>query len=112
VGVPDDFRLPGIIPDISAVASAALSGVILGTIVGSDGSAAWGTAALKAASLSLRCLVHVVLTCKWNASSNAACICTGIRKSISSIDVGERDVIVLIGVYWYSRILLSGCMIL
>jgi hypothetical protein len=33
-------------------------------------------------------------------------------KSISSINVGERDVIVMIGVYWYSRVLLSSFIIL
>jgi hypothetical protein len=78
------------------------------TVVGNNGGAAWETAALKAASLLFRCLVYASLTCEWNASSNAARTGTGIRKSIPSIDVGERDVIVMIGVYWYSRVLLSS----
>jgi hypothetical protein len=85
-----------------------LAGVILGTIVGSDGSTAWGAAATKAASSSLRCLAYAALTCKRNLASNAARTCTGIRESISSIDVGEWDVIVMIGVYWYLRVLLSS----
>jgi hypothetical protein len=59
-----------------------------------------------------RCLVYAVLTCKWNSASSAAPTCLGIRESISSIDVGERDIIVMIGVYWYSRILFSDFMIL
>jgi hypothetical protein len=112
VGVPNAFRLPGILHDVSVVASAVLSGVILGTIVGGDGNAAWGTAAWKAASLSVRCLVCAVLTFKRNSASDAARTGTGIRKSISSINVGERDVIVMIGVCWYSRVLLSSFLIL
>jgi hypothetical protein len=112
VGVPDAFRLPGILPDVSVVALVALSGVILVTVVGSNGNAAWGAAALKAASLLLRWLVYAVLTCKRNSASKAAHTGAGIRESILPIDVGERDVILMIGVYWYSRVLLSSSMIL
>jgi hypothetical protein len=96
-GVPGAFRFPGITPGASVVDLSTLIGVILVTNAGSNDGAAWETAALQAANLSLRYL-----------PSNAARTCTGIRKSISSIDVGERDVIVMIGVYWYSRVLLSS----
>jgi hypothetical protein len=91
---------------------ASLAGVILGTVSGSDGNAALGTVAWTAVSLSFRCLVYAVFTCNWNSAFSAACTCLGIRENISSINVGERDVIVMIDVYWYSRILLSGFMIL
>jgi hypothetical protein len=59
-----------------------------------------------------RCLVYAILTCEWNSPSSDARTGTGINESILSIDVGERAVIVMIGVYWYSRVLLSSFMIL
>jgi hypothetical protein len=40
VGVPKAFRLPGILPDVSAAGLTALAGVISGTIGGSGGNAA------------------------------------------------------------------------
>jgi hypothetical protein len=116
MGVPG-----GILPDASVIALAALDGVILVTVVGSDVDAAWAAAtpvlayvvngvaaAWRAASSSLRCRVYAALTCEWNASSKVAHMCAGIRKSMSLIEVGVWDVIVLIGVYWISRILLSS----
>jgi hypothetical protein len=55
--------------------------------------------AWTATSSSFRCMVYAVLTWIWNSACSVARTSLGIRKSISSIDIGERDVIVMIGVY-------------
>jgi hypothetical protein len=112
VGVPEAFRLPWLLPDVSVTGLSALPGVISVTIYVTNGNAAWGTVAWTATSSSFRCMGYVAFTCKWNSAFSAACTCLGIRESISSIDISERDVIVMIGGYWYSRVLLSSFMIL
>jgi hypothetical protein len=76
------------------------------SLEGVDGSC--GTHACMVVSSLLSCWMFAASTCVWNAASNVVRTLGGIRESISFIDAGAGGFIVMIGVYRYSRMMLSS----